>query len=85
MDPTNDTKTEAVAELRASLFSDLLSYDEACEALGGMSRYTLSRLVKDEKLESVAIGNRRYIPHASLAAYIRELREQRPRARSAVA
>lgn len=84
MDTPRTDNAEAAAELRASLYADLLTYDQACEALGGISRYTLSRLVSDGKLAAVSIRNRRFIAHADLAEYIRELREgaRRPSAKS---
>lgn len=88
MDTPRTENSEAAAELRASLYADLLTYDQACEALGGISRYTLSRLVSDGKLDAVVIRNRRFIAHSVLAEYIRELREgaRRPSAvKSAVA
>lgn len=81
--PTTEAETK-VAALRASLLDDLLSYEQACEALGGISRYTLSKLVRDKKIVSVQIKNRRYIPAESLAAYIRAVRGERRPARPAI-
>jgi excisionase family DNA binding protein len=71
---TNDQDVASLRDSLASIYDDLLTYEEACEALGGISRYTLSRLVRDDKFRSVPIGTRRYIPLAALTAYVRSVK-----------
>lgn len=64
-------------DMRASLeatYANLVSYETACEVLGGISRYTLSRLVRDGKLTAADVRGRRFISRPSLRDYIEDLR-----------
>lgn len=66
-----------VARIRAdyeAVKAELVTYDETCEALE-ISRYTLSRLVRNGRVDSVQIGRQRYITRASLIEYIKNLHE----------
>lgn len=47
--------------------------DEAADLLS-VSERTLDRLIADGLIEAVNIGRRRLVPHASLEAYIENLR-----------
>ena len=53
----------------------LIPYGDAMEALGGIGRSTLWRLVRDGHLIRVNIGRRGFITAASITAYVEELSE----------
>ena len=48
----------------------LLSVDQACHQLGGISRSMLYNLINRGDLERVKVGNRALITHESIAAYV---------------
>lgn len=75
MDDTNHRRDETVADLRReydAALEHLLTYDEVCEALT-ISRVTLSRLARAQKLTRVQVGRDHYITRASVIAHIQEL------------
>lgn len=75
--PVRAHDLDDVEDLRASLeatYANLVTYERACEALGGISRFTLSRLVRDGKLTAVDVRGRRFIHRPSLRDYIEDLR-----------
>jgi excisionase family DNA binding protein len=51
----------------------LFSVVEACEQLR-ISKWTLYRLMRENKLESVKIGSRRLIPASAISEYIGRIR-----------
>lgn len=53
----------------------LVPIPETQEALGGVGRTTVWKLVKDKQLEQVNIGRRSFITAESLEAYVGRLRE----------
>lgn len=71
-------KTSEVEALRAELqnaftagLAGYFTYEQACQALGGISRYTLSRLISEGKLSATErIKNRRYISGESLRQHV---------------
>ncbi len=55
----------------------LLNVDQALKELGGMSKSLLYELINSRELESVTIRRRRFIPSASVLAYVqRRLSEE---------
>lgn len=75
--PVQAHDVDDVDDLRASLeaaYANLVTYERACQALGGISRFTLSRLVRDGKLTAVEVRGRRFISRPSLRDYIEDLR-----------
>ncbi len=60
-----DTTPMSTAEI-----PQLVSLEAARQALGGISRQTLWRLVRAGQLESVTIGRRRFVPAESIQALI---------------
>jgi hypothetical protein len=72
--PTEPITGARASELAHSLYQDLYNYDQACAALGGISRYTLSRMVRAGKLHAVKHKGRRYITHDALVDQIAAIR-----------
>lgn len=72
MDPSTATPTtdqNTAADLRAELYGDLVAYDAARDGLG-VSRWTLSKLVREGRLSRVVVANRFFITRESLTTYI---------------
>lgn len=68
---------DEVNDLRESyeeVFADLVTYEQAREVLGGISRYTISRLAREQKVNAVQVLGQYYITRSSIRAYIEELR-----------
>lgn len=61
--------------LRHVLAEGLVSYGVVCEDLR-ISRYTLSRMVRNGTFTSVRIGKNRYIARAAVVGYLDRLRMQ---------
>jgi excisionase family DNA binding protein len=53
----------------------LLSVDQACHQLGGISRSMLYNLINSGDLERVKVGNRAFIPQSSIDKFVAGLRE----------
>jgi hypothetical protein len=65
-----------IDNLKASMtetYTDLLTYGQAQDVLG-ISRYTLSRLIREGRLTKVVHAGKYYVTHESMTAYIRKLR-----------
>lgn len=65
-----------VDDLKASMnatYDDLLTYAQASEVLR-ISRYTLSRLIRNGRLVRVVHGGKYFITHQSIAGYIAAIR-----------
>src|SRR3954454_10756638 len=56
-------------EAQADVYGDLLSTAQVCEVLG-ISRWTIRRLVQDEKLTTVKLRGRVYVRESVLRGYI---------------
>ena len=54
----------------------LLTIDEACKRLGGLSRWSVYRLINAKQLESVKPNRRRFVPADAVEAYIDRLRSE---------
>ena len=50
----------------------LISIDEACEYLG-LGRWSVYKLINQNKLKSVKIGKRRLVPMSAIRAFIKSL------------
>lgn len=70
-------------QLKASLYSDLVSFTDAAAVLN-VSKYTVGRYVSAGKLAAVRIANQHFVPASSLEKLIYQLRldaeQQRRRA-----
>ena len=53
----------------------LVSIDEACEYLG-LGRWSVYKLINQNKLKSVKIGKRRLVPVSAIRAFIKSLEEE---------
>lgn len=53
----------------------LLSVDQACHQLGGISRSMLYNLINRGDLERVKVGNRAFIPQSSIDQFVAGLSE----------
>jgi excisionase family DNA binding protein len=58
-----------LAQANADVYGDLLSTAQVCEVLG-ISRWTIRRLVQDEKLTTVKLRGRVYVRESVLREYI---------------
>lgn len=52
---------------------DLIPVPEAMERLGGISRWTLYRLIRTGELVTVTIGRRRFVPSDAIRDFISNL------------
>lgn len=50
-------------------YPDIVSIDELCAMLGGISTKTAYKLLRDGKIHSVRVGRAYKIPKASIIAY----------------
>lgn len=50
-------------------YPDIVSIDELCAMLGGISTKTAYKLLRDGKIHSVRVGRAYKIPKASVIAY----------------
>jgi excisionase family DNA binding protein len=62
-------------EAQADVYGDLLSTAQVCEVLG-ISRWTIRRLVQDEKLTTVKLRGRVYVRESVLRDYIAAQHDQ---------
>lgn len=63
-------------EARQPAHTVLLSIDEVCTRLGGLSRWSVYRLINSKKLESVKPNRRRLVPADAVEHYIETLRDE---------
>jgi excisionase family DNA binding protein len=53
----------------------LLNIDQVCECLG-LGRWSIYRLIKDNRLKTVTIGKRRLVTQGAVRAFIARLEEE---------
>jgi excisionase family DNA binding protein len=58
--------------------SELLTLEEAGKRLGGVSRRTVERLVRDRKIAKVKVRGSSFIAADELERYVRQLGRGRP-------
>jgi hypothetical protein len=56
-----------------SFEKQLYSIRDTQKILGGISRATLYRIVKDGRLKLVKVGSRSFCPNSSICAYLEEI------------
>jgi len=54
----------------------LLSIDQTCERLG-LGRWSIYKLIRQNRLKTVTIGRRRLVTQAAILAFISKLEEER--------
>jgi|GEM_PF-1406691 len=53
----------------------LLSIDQACECLG-LGRWSIYRLIQQNRLKTVTVGKRRLVTQGAIRAFISKLEEE---------
>jgi excisionase family DNA binding protein len=54
---------------------DLVPVDEAMQRLGGISRWTLYRLIRSGELATVTIGRRRFVTDRAIREFVAHLND----------